>query len=73
MEYLCSTLFGCSTRLGGSRVEQDLDPTSGVVERWDEAALFPACQRGTTPTGRKTAFRKLIDGWVGGPIVDQGD
>jgi hypothetical protein len=73
VEYLCSTLIGCSTDLAQSRVQHPLDPASGLVERWDEAALFPACQRGTALIGRKTAFRRLIDGWAIGPIVGHGD
>ena len=57
VEYLCSTLIGCSTDLAQSRVQYPLDPASGLVERWDEAALFPACQRGTALIGRKNGVQ----------------
>jgi hypothetical protein len=73
VEYLCSTLIGCSTNLRRQRVEQPPDPAIGFVERWEEPALFPACQRGTSLIGPRASFRKLIDDWAAGPIVEQGD
>jgi hypothetical protein len=73
VEYLWSALTGCSTDLGRYRVEQPHEPASGLVERWEEPALFPACQRGTALTRPKPAFRKLIDGWAQGPIVEHVD
>jgi hypothetical protein len=54
-------------------VQEALDLASGFVERWEEAALFPACQRESVRTAPKRAFRKLITGWAVGPIVDHAD
>jgi hypothetical protein len=73
VEYLCSARSGRSIVLGRKRVWQDLYPTIGLVERWEEAALFPACQRGTPAAGPAKPFREMNRGWARGPIADQDD
>ncbi len=70
---LWSTLWDVLPAVQGAQAEHDSDPAGSApkrsVKRWERAALLPKSRLRLRGATVPVAFRTMIDGWAGGPIV----